>query len=200
MGISRMKRVLLFDIDGTLTRSVYKAGTRNPILDAMSNVFETSITKNGVIFSGGTDRSIIRDVLAANNIQYDQHLDKVDATVELYKQLLADSIARGDCHWESLLNVNELLAACANDAAFQLALVTGNLRECAEMKLKSAGINVDLFKWITSCLVVSAPITLTGQNWSKVQFIEHVSKLTQNFNRQTLSSSGTHPRICDVVI
>ena len=117
-----MKRVLLFDIDGTLTRSVYKAGSRNPILDAMSNVFETSITKRGVIFSGGTDRSIIRDVLAANNIQYDQHLDKVDATVELYKQLLADSISRGDCHWESLLNVNELLAACAKDADFQLAL------------------------------------------------------------------------------
>ena len=59
----RMKRVLLFDIDGTLTRSVYKTGSRNPILDAMSQVFGRTITKNGVIFSGGTDRSIIRVVV-----------------------------------------------------------------------------------------------------------------------------------------
>ena len=117
-----MKRVLLFDIDGTLTRSVYKTGSRNPILDAMSKVFQKPITKNGVIFSGGTDRSIIRDVLAANDIQYNDHLAKVDETVEVYKQLLAESIAAGECHWESLLNVNELLDACAKDPDFQLAL------------------------------------------------------------------------------
>ena len=117
-----MKRVLLFDIDGTLTRSVYKAGSRNPILDAMSKVFQKQITKNGVIFSGGTDRSIIRDVLAANDIQYHDHLAKVDETVEIYKQMLAESIAAGECQWESLLNVNELLDACAKDSDFQLAL------------------------------------------------------------------------------
>ena len=54
-----MRRVLLFDIDGTLTRSVYSS-SRNPILDSMAKVYEKPIEKNGVIFSGGTDRSIIR--------------------------------------------------------------------------------------------------------------------------------------------
>lgn len=54
-----MRRVLLFDIDGTLTRSVYLS-SRNPILDSMAKVYEKPIEKNGVIFSGGTDRSIIR--------------------------------------------------------------------------------------------------------------------------------------------
>jgi len=54
-----MRRVLLFDIDGTLTRSIYSS-SRNPILDSMAKVYEKPIEKNGVIFSGGTDRSIIR--------------------------------------------------------------------------------------------------------------------------------------------
>ena len=54
-----MKRILLFDIDGTLTKSIYNKA-RNPILDAMSSIYEKEITKKGVIFSGGTDRSIIR--------------------------------------------------------------------------------------------------------------------------------------------
>lgn len=63
-----------------------------------------------------------RDVLAANGIQYNDELSKVDQIVELYKQLLADAIAAGECHWESLVNVNELLQACADDKDFQLAL------------------------------------------------------------------------------
>ena len=50
-----MRRVLLFDIDGTLTRSVYSS-SRNPILDSMAKVYEKPIEKNGVIFSGGTDK------------------------------------------------------------------------------------------------------------------------------------------------
>ena len=56
-----MRRVLLFDIDGTLTKSVY-GSNRNPILDSMSDVFKMTIEKKGVIFSGGTDRSIIRGI------------------------------------------------------------------------------------------------------------------------------------------
>ena len=42
--------------------------------------------------------------------------------METYQQLLADAIEAGECHWESLINVNELLQACADDRDFQLAL------------------------------------------------------------------------------
>jgi hypothetical protein len=38
------------------------------------------------------------------------------------------------------------LHACELNENFDLALVTGNLSECAELKLTSAGINANLFK------------------------------------------------------
>jgi len=139
-----MKRILLFDIDGTLTKSIYNKA-RNPILDAMSSIYEKEITKKGVIFSGGTDRSIIRDVLKANGIDYYSDIKKADQTVELYKKLLKENIDAGNVRWESLLNVKKLLSQCHRSGHFHLALVTGNVQEGAKMKLESAGIDPDLF-------------------------------------------------------
>ena len=64
----------------------------------------------------------------------------------LYKDMLGRIIENGDVEYKALPNVKQLLAKCAESSDFDLALVTGNLAHCAELKLKSAGIDTDLFK------------------------------------------------------
>jgi len=132
-----MKRILLFDIDGTLTKTVYHKG-KNPLLYALSQVYDVQIEKKDVIFSGGTERSIVRDLLTANGIEYNDTPDEWENIFPLYQKLLADSIANGDMEFQALPNVQLLLQKCHEHAGLELALVTGNLSHCAGMKLSQS--------------------------------------------------------------
>ena len=145
LHLPSMKRILLFDIDSTLTKTVYHKG-KNPLLYALSSVYGTPIEKKNVIFSGGTERSIVRDLLNANDIKYNDTPDEWERIFPLYRTLLAESIANGDMEFQALPNVKELLKKCDENENIELAIVTGNLAHCAELKLNSAGINSNLFK------------------------------------------------------
>ena len=83
--------------------------------------------------------------MKANGIDYYSDLTKVEKTIQVYKELLRENIENKNIKWEALLNVNELLEECQKSEQFHLALVTGNVREGAKMKLESAGINTQLF-------------------------------------------------------
>ena len=47
------KKILLFDIDGTLTKCSKKDG-KDVLLQSVSEAYGTKMEKNGVVYSGGT--------------------------------------------------------------------------------------------------------------------------------------------------
>jgi beta-phosphoglucomutase-like phosphatase (HAD superfamily) len=51
------KRILLFDIDGTLTRSV-KTVEEDVFQKALGEIYGKKIEKKDIVYSGGTDRLI----------------------------------------------------------------------------------------------------------------------------------------------
>ena len=63
-----MKRILFFDIDATLTKTVVEDKKYDPLVVALSEIYEKPISKEGVKMSGGTIQGIIANILKVNDI------------------------------------------------------------------------------------------------------------------------------------
>lgn len=140
-----MKRILFFDIDGCLTRTIYDKAD-DPLIVTLSTIFGKPITKEGVVVSGGTAQQITIDILTANGISLTADPEKLAQIGPLYTKNMTESIASGKIIYQPCPNVAALLDHCAKSDEFELALVTGNMIDAAEMKLEAAGLNADLFK------------------------------------------------------
>jgi len=138
------KRILFFDVDGTLVKSVYH-GTDSPLVRAISQVFGRKISKEGITFSGGTAMGLTKALLDANKIEYKDN-PNVKEIAPTFQQIMAKSLETKELEYVALPGVKELLEKCAKSDELELALVTGNTSDIAEIKLKSAGIDADLFK------------------------------------------------------
>jgi len=131
---SAKKRLFLFDIDGTLI-TAGGAGTRS--LDrAFYALFGIEDAFKSVTMSGKTDIQIIKEGLRLHELPY------VDGTIERmkgkYLEFLREEINNP---WKKMKpGVAELLALLKDDAK-PLGLLTGNLEDGAEIKLKPFGLN-----------------------------------------------------------
>lgn len=135
--------LILFDIDGTLLLSG-RAGLR-----AMTRAFDTTfgITNafEGENFSGRTDSFLVSKALEAHGMPDtpEQH----DRFRQVYIPLLAEEIERpGSGHKGLMPGARELLEALGAHDHLHLALLTGNYREAAEIKLQHFEL-WDFFEW-----------------------------------------------------
>ena len=137
-------RALLFDLDGTLTRSA-GGGTR-----ALGQALRARPQATGELrkmrLDGMTDRAIARALLAAEAdpaIPLDQRMRSVtdadiDAVLARYLEALARECAQRA--YEPLPGVAALLERLQARGGVLLGLCTGNLATGAELKLTSAGL------------------------------------------------------------
>ena len=136
------KRLILFDIDGTLLRT--KGLGRNATAAAMIEVFGTASTVERHHFGGKTDWYTLTVLLAEHG--YDEHriglrmADFVEAMGRHMNRLLPDYPATPLPG--ALTAVNRL----RDDNATVLGLVTGNTPASAEVKLRGAGFDFTWFK------------------------------------------------------
>ena len=132
-------RVVLFDIDGTLIKTVRRGEYRGLIHAMLLEVFGTCGRINEVDFAGRTDLAIYREALECEGItpvQIRERLPLVEAaTVEILNQLASTGEVFRLCP-----GVRELLDALAVDSRFLPSLLTGNVEKLAEAKLRVAGI------------------------------------------------------------
>jgi phosphoglycolate phosphatase len=137
-------RALLFDLDGTLTRSA-GGGTR-----ALGQALRARPQATGELrkmrLDGMTDRAIARALLAAEAdpaIPLDRRMRSVtdadiDAVLARYLEALARECAQRA--YEPLPGVAALLERLQARGGVLLGLCTGNLATGAELKLTSAGL------------------------------------------------------------
>jgi len=132
-------RVVLFDIDGTLIKTVRRGEYRGLIHSMLLDVFGTCGRINEVDFAGRTDLAIYREALECEGItpvQIRERLPLVEAaTVEILNHLASTGDVFRLCP-----GVRELLGALSVDSRFLPSLLTGNVEKLAEVKLRVAGI------------------------------------------------------------
>lgn len=132
-------RVVLFDIDGTLIKTVRRGEYRGLIHAMLIEIFGTCGRINEVDFAGKTDLAIYREALECEGFtiaQIRELLPRVEAAaVEILNHLASSGEVFQLCP-----GVRDLLEALSTDPRFLPSLLTGNVEKLAEAKLRVAGI------------------------------------------------------------
>ena len=135
--------LILFDIDGTLLLSG-RAGLR-AMTRAFADTFGITNAFEGQSFGGRTDSYLVSTALRANGMPDtpEQH----ERFRQIYIPLLAEEIEHpGTGHKGLMPGARELLEALSDHDHLHLALLTGNYREAAEVKLQHFEL-WDFFEW-----------------------------------------------------
>ena len=130
-----MTHLILFDIDGTL---VWGGPAKEAFLAALDEAFGTVGPVGEIAFAGKTDPQIARELLNLAGLDDDQIDAGLPELWERYPPELARRLP--DNPVETLPGVPELLAVLEAMPGIALGLVTGNIREGAQLKLGSAGL------------------------------------------------------------
>jgi phosphoglycolate phosphatase len=133
--------LILFDIDGTilLTQGAGIAAMQ----DAGRELYGEGFTADGVEFAGRLDTLIWTDLTRLNRLpNIDEQHDRFRA---MYGRKLAERLASN--HTATLLpGVRELVHHLMDVDHATLGLLTGNYPETGRLKIRSAGLDPDLFK------------------------------------------------------
>lgn len=138
------KRVILFDIDGTLVRTVRRGEYRFRVRDMLMEIFGTCGRIGEVDFAGKTDLAIYREALACEGIGSEVIRERLPRLEKAMVEILEDLASTGEV-FRACEGVGELLDALEGHETFITSLLTGNVERLAEAKLRVAGIG-DYFR------------------------------------------------------
>ncbi|MHC4844847.1 MAG: HAD family hydrolase [Planctomycetota bacterium] len=132
--------LILFDIDGTLLLSRH-AG-RDCFHAAARELFGTDFAQDDMLFPGGLDPFIWRELCARHDIHDgDAQPERFRAT---YLRLLAERLP-GEGTADALPGVMALLDELGGREHVTLGLLTGNFPESGRIKLRAAGVDPERF-------------------------------------------------------
>jgi phosphoglycolate phosphatase-like HAD superfamily hydrolase len=135
--------LILFDVDGTLLLSG-RAGLR-AMTRAFQDAFGIADAFKGESFGGRTDSYLVSKALQAAGVP--DTAENHDRFRHVYLPLLAEEIQHpGQGHKGLMPGARELLDALQDYDHLHLALLTGNYREAAEIKLQHFEI-WEFFEW-----------------------------------------------------
>ena len=133
-----MERLILFDIDGTLTR------TQNgyvPFNEAIVKTFGIAGDIRTVIPDGNTDLRIVEDIFARANVEIKISPKRWEHFAINLHHSYSNAVREGKTTVRALPGAMELLNALASSGDFGQGVVTGNLEVTARIKLKAAGLD-----------------------------------------------------------
>lgn len=138
-----MKRLVLFDIDGTLL-SAGGAGAR-AVREAMLEVYGETGSIGGYNMGGRTDPQIVRELLTPVGYSVEEVEAGLEALWEAYIRNLRAEIA--NARIRALPGVPTLLDRLEeNGDPTVLGLLTGNVEEGARLKVDAAGLGFERFR------------------------------------------------------
>jgi phosphoglycolate phosphatase-like HAD superfamily hydrolase len=132
-----MDRLILFDIDGTLTRT---QDGYIPFNEALLKTFGLAGDIRTVVPDGNTDPLIVQDIFAKANVSIEfQDDDWLRFTVNL-RERYHHHVRQGTTKIRPLPGAPELVQALSLRSDMTPSVVTGNFEVTAEVKLEAAGL------------------------------------------------------------
>jgi phosphoglycolate phosphatase len=130
-----MRRIILFDIDGTL---VWGGPAKFAFVDAMKETYGTPGDFERVSFAGKTDPQIARELLLAVGLGHDEIDEGLSDLWNRYLGHLEDRLPSDPVR--VLPGVYDLLDALSTLEDIGVGLLTGNIAGGARLKLASGGL------------------------------------------------------------
>jgi phosphoglycolate phosphatase-like HAD superfamily hydrolase len=134
-------RILLWDIDGTLMRSARTGAYKDYTIPVLEEIFGTSGRLAEMHVSGMTDLQIIFEALAEADVSQEQ----IVAEIERLSRRLTEEARRvagnGVQFFQLLPGVRETLQALSEHPRYESALLTGNIKPMAELKMELMGLD-----------------------------------------------------------
>src|SRR6476469_3368864 len=134
-------RILLWDIDGTLIRSTRPGGYKEYTIPVLEEIFGTSGRLAEMRVSGMTDLQIVYEALNDAGISREEILERADVLVSRLTEEARRVTGNGVKFFELLPGVRETLEALADHPRYESALVTGNIKPMAELKMELVGLD-----------------------------------------------------------
>lgn len=128
--------LVLFDIDGTILTS--QGIGRKAVTEALSSVCQVDVSSDGIPFSGRTDPVIMRDMLSAAGLSVEKIDSVFDLCLSAYTSALTQRLTPDLI--TVLPGVSSMIRNLHERDDVTLALLTGNLKETAYLKLHAAGL------------------------------------------------------------
>lgn len=133
-----MEQLILFDLDGTLTRT---QNGHAPFNEAILETFGMVGDIRSVIPDGNTDPQIVREIFAKTNVEMGIDDGRWRQFAESLQRSYSHALRQGTTTVRALPGALELLAALSAKEEFGQGVVTGNFEVTAQIKLEAAGLH-----------------------------------------------------------
>jgi phosphoglycolate phosphatase len=133
-------RILLWDIDGTLMRSARNGSYKDYTIPVLEEIFGTSGRLSDMRVSGMTDLQIVFEALAETEISQDQIRAQIDRLCSRLTEEARRVTGNGVQFFELLPGVRETLEVLHEHPRYRSALLTGNIKPMAALKMELMGL------------------------------------------------------------
>ena len=134
-------RILLWDIDGTLIRSLRVGAFKDYTIPVLEAVFGTAGRLPEMKVSGMTDLQIVAEALRHEGFTHEHIRERIDDLRTLYMEAMRTATKNGHQFFELLPGVRETLQAIADHPRYHSALLTGNIEPAAHLKMELMGLS-----------------------------------------------------------
>jgi phosphoglycolate phosphatase-like HAD superfamily hydrolase len=137
-------RVLLWDIDGTLLRSMRPGAFRDYTVPVLESIFGTAGRINEMRVSGMTDLQIIGEALRDEGVTAEhvrERVAEIRTRFMIEMERVAATATAESPLFQLLDGAREILERVASHARYRSSLVTGNLEPAAHLKLRLVGLS-----------------------------------------------------------
>jgi phosphoglycolate phosphatase len=134
-------RILLWDIDGTLIRSVKTGAYKDYTIPVLEEIFGTAGCLADMKVSGMTDLQIVYEALSNEGISQEDILARAQLLVSRLTEEARKVTGNGAKFFQVLPGVRETLQALSEHPRYESALVTGNIKPMAHLKMELVGLD-----------------------------------------------------------
>jgi len=134
-------RILLWDIDGTLIRSVRTGAYKDYTIPVLEEIFGTAGRLAEMQVSGMTDLQIVYEALSDEGFTPEDIFARVQILAPRLTEEARRVTGNGTKFFELLPGVRETLEALSAHPRYQSALLTGNIESMACLKMELVGLD-----------------------------------------------------------
>ena len=134
-------RILLWDIDGTLMRSVRTGAYKEYTIPVLEEIFGTAGRLGDMRVSGMTDLQIIFEALKESEVSQEQILAEIDRLSRRIAEEARRVTGNGVEFFQLLPGVRETLQTLHDHPRYRSALLTGNIKPMADLKMELMGLD-----------------------------------------------------------